>query len=151
MGYSIELDEDTAARVYGKELQISPKKSREVASALRGMQVTKAKEYLELVMAKKAAVPYKRYLTFVAHRKGMAGGGYPIKVARAFLRLLESAEENAEYRGLDAENMRIAHISAYKGQPIQGFMPRAHGRSSKWNQETTNVEIIIQEMEEAGE
>ncbi len=150
MGYSTELDEETAAKVYGRELQISPKKSREVASALRGMGVTQAKAFLEEVVAKKRAVPYKRYRTFVAHRKGMAGGGYPVKVAKAFLRLLESAEENAEYRGLDAENMHIAHISAYRGSVIKGTMPRAHGRATRWAQESTNVEIIIQEKEGEG-
>lgn len=149
MGYSVELDDETTARVYGRELQVSPKKSREVASALRGLEVAKAKALLEDVIAKRRAVPYKRYKTFVAHRPGMAGGGYPVKVAKAFLRLIESVEENAEYRGLDADSMRIVHISAYRGRVIQGYMPRAHGRSSKWAQESTNIEIIIQEKEEA--
>ncbi len=148
MGYSVELDEDTTAKAYGRELPISPKKAREVCAALKGMRAEEAKEFLEEVVAKRKAVPYRRYKTFVAHRRGMAGGGYPVKVAKHLLRLLQSARDNAEYRGLDADNTRIAHISAYKGQPIEGFMQRAHGRSTKWNQETVNVEIILQEIEE---
>jgi large subunit ribosomal protein L22 len=147
MGYSVELDEETTARAYGRELKISPKKAREVATAIRGKKLGVAKDLLQDVVDKKRAIPFRRYKKMVAHKKGMAAGGYPVKVAKAFLRLLESAEENAEYRGLDADTMRVAHISAYRGRSIQGYMPRAHGRSTRWNQETVNVEVILQEME----
>ncbi|NIR16835.1 MAG: 50S ribosomal protein L22, partial [Desulfobacterales bacterium] len=39
-------------------------------------------------------------------------------------------QHNAEYKGLDSENMRIVHISTSRGMTTQGYQPRAHGRST---------------------
>lgn len=147
MGYSVEVDEETTARAYGNELPISPKKAREVCRALHKMPLEEAKAYLEAVLAKRQAVPYRRYKMAVAHKKGMAGGGYPVEVARHLLRLLGNAESNAEYKGLDPEAMVVAHIAAYKGRPRKAFRPRAYGRATPWTKETTNVEVVLEEVE----
>ncbi|MBQ7621104.1 MAG: 50S ribosomal protein L22, partial [Candidatus Methanomethylophilaceae archaeon] len=69
------------------------------------------------------------------------------KAAKAILGVLDSAAANAEYKGLDVSNMAIATISVSRGQVIPGHMPRAHGRATEWNQDTVNVEVIIQEVE----
>ncbi|KAA0017723.1 MAG: 50S ribosomal protein L22, partial [Thermoplasmata archaeon] len=69
------------------------------------------------------------------------------KAARYILKILENAENNAEYKGLDPENMIIAHISAYKGREIEGIMPRAYGRATQKNEQTTNIEIVLKEVE----
>ena len=147
MGYSQDVDEETTAKAYGRELPISPKKAREVCRALRRKPLDVAKELLEDVMAKRRAIPYGRYNKEVAHQVGVGPGGYPVKVAQHILRLLESAEENAEYKGLDAENMIIHHISAYRGRPVKSYRARAFGRSSPWMKEMTNVEVILMEVE----
>ncbi|MDX1534637.1 MAG: 50S ribosomal protein L22 [Thermoplasmata archaeon] len=147
MGYSQDVDEETTAKAYGRELPISPKKAREVCRALRKQPLDQAKALLEDVVAKRRAIPYGRYNKEVAHRPGVGPGGYPVKVAQHLLRLLESAEENAEYKGLDAENMIVHHISAYRGRPVKSYRPRAYGRSSPWLKEMTNVEIILMEVE----
>jgi large subunit ribosomal protein L22 len=63
------------------------------------------------------------------------------------LKILENAENNAEYKGFDPENMKITHISAYGGRVIRGIMPRAHGRATDKNTRTTNIEIILEEVE----
>jgi large subunit ribosomal protein L22 len=147
MGYSMQADEETTAKAFGKELPISPRKAREVCRALRRKPVAEAKELLEAVIEKSRPIPYRRFRKEVAHRPGTGPGGYPVKVARYLLRLLESAEENAEYKGLDAENMVVYHISAYKGRPTKSYRPRAYGRSSPWVKETTNVEVILKEVE----
>ncbi|MEE9592866.1 MAG: 50S ribosomal protein L22, partial [Thermoplasmata archaeon] len=107
MGYSLDVDEETTAKAYGRELPISPKKAREVCRALRKQPLDVAKVMLEDVMAKRRAIPYGRYNKEVAHQVGIGPGGYPVKVARYLLRLLESAEQNAEYKGLDAESMIV--------------------------------------------
>lgn len=147
MGYSLEVDEETTAKAYGNELPISPKKAREVCRALRRKPLEEAKELLEDVIARRRPIPYGRYNKQVAHQRGIAGGGYPVRVSRAILRLLESAEANAEYKGLDAETMVVDHISAYRGRPIQSFRPRAYGRNARWFKETTNVEVVLREVE----
>lgn len=147
MGYSLDVDEETTAKAYGRELPISPKKAREVAKALQRKPVQDAILLLEDVIEKRRPIPYRRYKRGVAHRKGMDAGGYPVKVAQHLLRLLESAQENAEYKGLDTDIMVVHHISAYRGQPTKAYRPRAHGRSTPWTKETTNVELILREVE----
>ncbi len=147
MGYSLEVDEETTAKAFGNELPISPKKAREVCRALRKKPVDTAKEMLEDVIDRRRAIPYGRYSKAVAHRPGMGPGGYPAKVARHILRLLESAQQNAEYKGLDSDNMVVYHISAYRGRPTKSYRPRAYGRSTPWLKETTNVEVILKEVE----
>ena len=148
IGYSAQdLDEETTARAYGREMPISPKKAVELCRALRGMTVEDAKAYLERVIALKQAVPMKRYKTMVAHKAGVGPGRYPVKVARHFLKVLQGAEENAGYKGLDVDSMRVRVLAAHRGSISKGQMPRAQGRSTPWNQETVNLEVVLEEVE----
>ena len=78
----------------------------------------------------------------------MGPGAYPENASAHILRVLKNAENNAEYKGLDSENMTISHISAYRGRVIEGIMPRAQGRATAKNEQTTNLEIILEEIEE---
>jgi large subunit ribosomal protein L22 len=43
--------------------------------------------------------------------------------------------------------MRIKVACASRGRIEQGYMPRAYGRSSPWNEQTTNIEIVLEEAE----
>jgi len=148
LGYSAQdLDEDTTVRAYGRELPISPKKAVELCRALRGKSVEKAKEYLERVITLDQPVPMRRYKTMVAHKHGTGPARYPVKVARHLLKVLQSAEENAGYKGLDVDNMRIKVLAAHKGLTTKGNMPRAQGRSTPWNQESVNIEVVLEEVE----
>jgi len=70
-----------------------------------------------------------------------------VKVAEHVMKILESAEENAGYKGLDVESMRVKVVAAHKGSIQKGIMQRAHGRSSPWNQETVNLEVVLEEVE----
>lgn len=147
MKYSVERDPEKSARAYGRELHCSPKHSENIAKAIRGMKVKDAKELLEQVIQKKKAIPFVTHNRSLGHKKGIGPGAYPEKASRLILKVLKNAENNAEYKGLDPENMVIAHISAYKGRVIEGIMPRAMGRATAKNEQTTNVEIIIEERE----
>ncbi|ETA68661.1 MAG: large subunit ribosomal protein [Methanolobus sp.] len=147
IGYSIEMDSAVSSKAMGSELHISPKKSRELCKAIKGMRTSVAQKYLEDVVIMKQAVPFKRHCDGSGHRKGpMANGRYPVKVAEAFLKILENARSNAEYKGLDPEHMYIAHAAAKRGRVIHGMRPRARGRGSPSNTETVNVEIILNEV-----
>lgn len=143
----MQVDEETTAKAYGKELPISPKKAREVCRAIRRKPIAEAKEILEGIIEGRRAIHYARYSKEVAHKPGLGSGGYPVKVAKYILRLLENAEENAEYKGLDSESMVVHHISAYRGSPTKSYRPRAYGRSAPWVKEATNVEVILREVE----
>lgn len=148
-GYSMEAyDPTTMVRASGKELRISPKAAREVCAAIKGMMLEEAKEFLRNVIAKKVAVPYRRYRKKLPHRGGLGGAGrYPIKAASKILEVLESAEANADYKGLDTEKLKIIHASAYPGAKIRRYMPRAFGRATQWFETLTHVEVVLQEVE----
>ena len=150
LGYSTETDPEITAKAMGRELDISTKASVEVSRELRGMMVEDAIDLLENISSLKKPVRYLRFNGQVAHRKGrkFSAGRYPKKTAEAILDVIKHAQHNAEYKGLDSENMRIVHISANRGMKVEGFMPRAHGRSSPFNHERVNLEVVLEVVEE---
>jgi large subunit ribosomal protein L22 len=148
-GYSAVIEGDNVARAKANELPVSPKHSIEIARFIRGMTTAEAKAYLADVVEKKKAIPFKRFKRNVAHQRGLTGwaaGRYPMKAAEAYIRLLNSVETNAEYIGLDAENLRIDHVSANRGRTLRAFFPRAMGRATPKRRETVNIEIIVTEV-----
>ena len=89
-----DADESKTARAMARSLKVSPKHCVEICSAIRGMDVAKAKAYLNDVIEMKKAVPFKRHNRDVGHRKGMKGwaaGRYPVKAAAQILKVLENA------------------------------------------------------------
>ncbi len=147
--YSTSVDTENTARAQGHELHISPRHCVEICRALRGQSITQAKSYLEAIIDKKQAVPFKRHNTGVGHRTGITGwdaGRYPEKAAREILKVLKHAEANAEYKGLDTDQMRVLHSLARRGRTIQGRMPRAMGRATAKNTDTVTIEMTLQEL-----
>lgn len=146
-GYTTVADPDTTAKARAKDQPISPKFAREVAGMIRGMKVETAIMKLEEVIAMEKAVPLKRYNKRVSHKKGVGPGRYPVKASKSILAVIQSASSNAEYKGLSPSNMAITTITIARGQTIPGHRPRAQGRATQWNQETANIEVIIEEVE----
>ena len=146
-GYTATADPDTSAKAIGKEMPISPKFTREICGMVRGMKVNKAISTLEGVIALETPVPLKRYNKRVSHKQGVGPGRYPKKAAAAVLGVIKSAVANAEYKGLNTDEMVITTISASRGRVTPGHMARAHGRATEWNQDTVNLEVIIEEVE----
>ena len=146
-GYTAVADPDTSAKAIGKEMPISPKFTREICGLIRGMKVNTAIKTLEGVIALETPVPLKRYNKRVSHKQGVGPGRYPKKAATAVLGVIKRAVANAEYKGLNTDDMVIATISASRGRVTPGHMARAHGRATEWNQDTVNLEVIIQEVE----
>ncbi|MDR3282751.1 MAG: 50S ribosomal protein L22 [Candidatus Methanoplasma sp.] len=146
-GYTTVSDPDTSAKARAKDQPVSPKFAREVAGLIRGMKVDNAIAALEEVIALERPVPLKRYNKRVSHKKGVGPGRYPVKASKAILGVVRSAVSNAEFKGFDSSNMAISTITIARGQTIPGHMPRAQGRATQWNQETANIEVIIEEVE----
>jgi len=141
-------DKSKTAKALGRSLKISPKHAVEICNKIRGMKVEKAEAYLEDVIEMKTAVPFKRHNKKVGHRRGIGGwptGRYPVKAAKQILDILKNAEANAEYKGLDTENLKIMHISSHRGYVIRGWTPRAFGRASPFNTPTTHVQVVLGE------
>jgi large subunit ribosomal protein L22 len=145
--YSTVADPDKTAKAYGFELHCSLKDSKNIAKAIKGMKSEDAKKYLQGVIELKTPVSAVFHKKKVSHQKGIGEGSFPQKAARYMIKTIENAENNAEYKGFDVDNMKISHISAYGGRIIKGFMPRAHGRATDWNKKTTNIEIILEEVD----
>ena len=150
-GYSItELDSEKTVKASGRELRVSPKHAREVCKTIKGMKLDQAKDYLRQVIAKKKPVPFRRYKKKAGHRRGMQkafAGRYPTKAAQKILRVLEGAEANAEYKGLDVEKLRIIHASACPGMKTKRYTERAFGRSTPRFETLCHVELVLEETE----
>ncbi|HEY4674877.1 MAG TPA: 50S ribosomal protein L22 [Candidatus Bathyarchaeia archaeon] len=156
-GYSItkeELDPEKTAKASGRELRVSHKSAREVCKTIKGMMLTQAKDYLKEVVAKRKAVPFRRFRKKAGHRHGLEkafAGKYPVKVAKQVLKILEGAEANAEYKGLDTDRLRIIHASSSQGMKLKRFTPRAHGTGSPKYNTLCHIEIAVEEKPETGE
>jgi len=148
-GYSIiGLDPDKTAKASGREIRISPKAAREICNELRGLRLEAAKTYLDNVIAMRKAVPYRRHDKKVGHRRGLHkadSGRYPVKASKEILRVLANAENNADYKGLDLDRLRITHISAFPGRQLKRFIERAQGRSTAFNEQLVHIEVVLTE------
>jgi len=151
-GYSItDLDPAKTVKAAGRELRVSHKAAREVCTAIKGMTLDQAKEYLNKVILKKQPVPFRRYKKKLGHRHGVEkafAARYPVKTARKILQVLDGAEANAEFKGFDLERLRIIHAAAYPGMKLKRFTPRAFGRSSPKVQTLTHIELVLEQTEE---
>lgn len=147
MGYTQDTDPETTSKAIGKEVSVSPKHCREVCKMLKGMNIEQVRTYLQGVADLKTPVPYSRFKLYLSPKPKVGPARYPVKAAKAILAVIESARSNAEYKGLDADNMKVKWATANRGRITQGHMPRAFGRSTPWNEQTTNIEIILEEAE----
>jgi large subunit ribosomal protein L22 len=148
--YSQQVKGDTVAKAKANELNMSPKHSIEIAGFIRHKRVNDAIAYLNEVIKLKKAIPFRYFNRNVAHKRGLPGnwdaGRYPVKASKEYIRILESVKKNAEYLGLDAENLEIIHASANRGRAQKAFFPRAMGRASPKVRESVNIEIIVREV-----
>ncbi len=81
------------------------------------------------------------------HRKGKMGPGkFPNKASREFIKLINSAMDNARQRfdDIDAEDMVITHVAAHRGQVSRNMRPRAQGRATPSNHYQVNLEIFLE-------
>lgn len=148
--YSQNIGGDNVARGKANELPISPKHAMEIASFLKSKRTNEAISYLEQVIDQKKAIPFRRFNRKVAHKRGLPGwdaGRYPKKASHAYIRLIQSVVKNAEYIGLDTENLEIVHVSANRGRGLRGIFPRAMGRATPKRRETVNIEIVVREVQ----
>lgn len=139
----------SVARARGQELPMSPKKTYEVLNAIRGKDLERARKILDEAIALKRAIPFRRYNQETAHKKGVGPGRYPKKVCEALLGILANAEANAEFQGLDTDRLFIKVAASSRGRIQKASMPRAQGRATAWNEQTTHVEIVLGERKEA--
>lgn len=128
---------------YGRDMKVSPKDTREVAGAIRGLWVESAKKYLSDVIALKTPVPFKRFHREVAHKSGIGPGRYPRNSAEAVLEILVNAEANAKFKGLDPKKLKVAKITVSQGLHKRRGLARAFAKGPSKRSRRSNVEIVV--------
>ena len=141
-------DSTRHVRASMREKKVSHKHTREIAVAIKGLTIEKARDYLQNVLTHKRSIPFKRFKNQVGHRTdpGVMSGRYPEKAVTEVLKLLDNLESNAEYKGMDLDRLKIINATAQKGVIIQRIMPRAQGRATANNNVLTHLEIVAQEV-----
>ena len=131
-----------------REKDISHKHAREVAVAVKGLSIEKARDFLQAVINKERAVAFRRFKNQVGHKSdpGMMSGRYPQKTAKEFIKVLDNLESNAEYKGMDLDRLKIINATVHKGVTIKRFTPRAMGRATAKNDVLTHVELVAKEI-----
>ena len=107
-------------------------------------------EYLKRILSMEEYLPLRKYNRKIGHKKGEAKGftkvgKYPLRCVGAFIELLENVKANADYKGLDSDNLIITHMFA-----SQGFARRsnqAQGRISgkARKRKSAHIEIVVRE------
>lgn len=116
-------------------MRVHFKHCREIGHAIKGLQLNKAKAYLENVLLYKAAIPFTKYTGGIGrHAVGKqynAPGdkvSWPQKATKTFLDLLRNIESNAEVNKLELEKVFITHVNCNQAPKMRRRTYRAHGR-----------------------
>jgi len=118
-------------KVSGLNLPISPKHAIELCTFIRGKNLTKIKNVLNLVINEKEAIQLRRFKHKRGHKKGKKGPGfYPKKASKYFLELLNTLEGNAKNQGIDITNLVIEKAMANRAS-ISWHYGRHRGRRTK--------------------
>jgi len=137
--YSTKIGENDAAAV-GMALPISTKQAIEICTFIRGKKLERAKVIMDNVINEREAIPFKRFTDGIGHRKGsLAGGRYPMKACTEILKMLNSAQANAQFKGLSSSDLIVRHISAQRASTTWHY-----GRRRAKAKRTT-IELVLTE------
>lgn len=109
--------ENTAKAVL-KYAHLSPLKARQVINLIRGKDVAVALAILQQI---------------------------PKRSARVVEKLLKSAIANAEYKGMDIDNLYVAKVHAEQGPMLKRYTPKAHGRATMIRRRFSHIYIYLAE------
>jgi ribosomal protein uL22 len=125
-----EGDATKSCKARGSDLRTHFKNMRETAMAIKKMDLTSAKTYLEEVIAMRRCVVFRRFCggvgrTAQAKNEGSTNGQgrWPKKSAEMLLGILKNAESNAEVRLAAYFSSRRGFSSQRRSRP-RGCAPR---------------------------
>lgn len=143
MGYNYtdaEYNKEHMARAVGRSMPISTKASIEIANSIRHKTVARAKVILQDAIALKKPIKYTRFTEGAGHKPGMASGKYPQRACGEILKLVETVESNAQFKGLNTSELIISHMAAQDAGNVWRY-----GRHKRRKQKRTHIEIIVEE------
>jgi ribosomal protein L22 len=123
--YTYNPDPKNSVKAYGRGLPVSTKTSTLLCRKISGMQLERGKQFLQRLIEQKESL----------------GGKYYTGTAAEILGMLKSAENNVEFKGLDAARM-IIKASAHNG--FRYYRPRKFkmGRQLK---KVTNLQVVLEQ------
>eukprot|EP01103_Thecamoeba_quadrilineata_P003298 TRINITY_DN1308_c0_g1_i1.p1 TRINITY_DN1308_c0_g1~~TRINITY_DN1308_c0_g1_i1.p1 ORF type:complete len:192 (+),score=41.02 TRINITY_DN1308_c0_g1_i1:19-594(+) len=144
----------TIAKARGSNLRVHFKNTRETAMALKKMKLKVAIKYLENVIGKKDAIPFRRFLGGVGHhaqskKYKTVATRWPKKSCEYLISLLKNAQSNAEAKKLDIDRLFISHIQVNRAPKLRRRTYRAHGRINPYMTSPCHVELILQEKKKS--
>lgn len=149
----VPANTDKTAMAKGADLRVHFKNTYETADVLRGKDLEWAKEFLQAVLEKKRAVPFRVHNKAVARCSqakefNTTQGRWPAKSVKIILSLLQNAESNAVTKGLDADKLFISHIAVQQAAKGRRRTYRAHGRINPYCSSPAHVELFLAERKE---
>merc|ERR1711864_28582 len=105
-------------------------------------------------IAKKEVIPFRRFMGGIGRHAqakvhGTSQGRWPKKSAEFLLHLLKNAESNAEFKGLDVDQLVVDHIQVNRAPKMRRRTYRAHGRINPYMSSPCHIEICLVEKERA--
>ncbi|MDO8480645.1 MAG: 50S ribosomal protein L22 [Nanoarchaeota archaeon] len=139
--YTHTLAKEHTAQALGEGMGLSFKQCIMIGNQIRGKSLARAKTILRETMALKVPIKFTRFTNALGHRKGHFGPGrFPQKAATQLLALLESAEANAQFKGLNTGNLVVLHIAAQDGGNSWRY-----GRRRRIKAKRCHVEVVLAE------
>ena len=103
--------------------RVSPQKARLIADLIRGKRASEAQEMLRFTRKKSAGL---------------------------FLKLVESAVANAEYKAekddedIDIDDLYIKTVFVDQGPTMRRFRPRARGMANRIHKKTSHLTVVLE-------
>ncbi|MBW6451823.1 MAG: 50S ribosomal protein L22 [DPANN group archaeon] len=142
INYPLKADPKKTANAAGENIRISHKSSIEICNFITGKKIDFAIKYLEDVIQINKALPFVKFVTHQAHRKGnMRTGRYPVNASIEIVKLLKNAKNNAENKGLNKDKLRIKNAQANSGRHFSRGRRSFGRRQSK----SATVHIVVEE------
>jgi large subunit ribosomal protein L17e len=145
-----------AAKASGANLRVHFKNVVEVAAAVKGKTLERAKKYLSNVLEHKEAIPVtnsKGGRGRHSQAKNLKAPGslvfWPRNATKFVLDLLTNAEANAESKGLDVTKLYVSHAQANQAPKGRRRTYRAHGRIGPYMSVPAHIELILTEKDDS--
>ena len=110
---------DMRPRAVARYVRISPRKDRIVIDLIRGKQVSEALAILKFT---------------------------PKSASPVVEKLLKSAIANAEYKGLNKDDLYVAEVYADQGPTLKRMMPRAKGSGAMILKRSSHITVVLDEI-----
>lgn len=112
---------ENTARAILRYAHLSPYKARQVINLIRGKDIATALAILSQI---------------------------PKKSARIVEKVLKSAIANAEFKGMDIDNLYISKIHAEEGPMLKRYAPKAHGRATMIRRRFSHIYVYLAEKQQ---